>query len=193
MNQDMKNEMHLLWKSGVKALWQRLQQRPECSRNVRVGGIQTKRLLCLKKRTRGRDKPDITGLVRIWDCDSNLKWKPVKQGSDMIQFAVQKDHSATMQRKDGVRKQSGNRGAIRKLIFQLRESIAQIHSGGSDNRNKYVYKFRLHWLTGEKICNCFINKKIKIMQLPLSNQQKLKLDNTSPEDQVVKTMYFINF
>lgn len=72
--------------------------------------------MCLKKRTRGRQKPDVTGLVRIWDCDSNLKWKPVKQGSDMIQFTVQKDHSATTWRKDGVRKQSGSRGAVRKLL-----------------------------------------------------------------------------
>lgn len=52
-----------------------------------------------------------------------------------------------------------------------------------------IDKFRLQWLVGGKISNYFISPQkpqIKIIQLPLTNSQRLKMDNTNPEENVVE-------
>lgn len=64
------------------------------------------RQIRLKRQTEG--KPH--SLVRRWDCDSNLKGKPFKQGSYTVQFTVQMVILPAVWREDGVGRQRGSRG-----------------------------------------------------------------------------------
>ena len=52
-----------------------------------------------------------------------------------------------------------------------------------------IDKFRLQRLVGGKISNYFINPQntqIKIIQRPLTKSERLKMDNTNPEENVVE-------
>ena len=52
-----------------------------------------------------------------------------------------------------------------------------------------IDKFRLQRLEGGKISNYFINPQntqIKIIQRPLTKSERLKMDNTNPEENVVE-------